>query len=483
MEDSGSTGTLEKPSTSLVRAISIGLIKIDPSTGSLLATCPNMDDVDTRQAIQAAKKAFAGWSKTTGKARYELLMKWYDLSMQNIDDLATILSAECGKPFAEAKGEIVYGSSFLQWFAEEAKRVYGDVIPPNVPGRRIVVVRQPVGVCGLITPFNFPNSMLTRKAGAALAAGCTIIAKPAPETPLSTLSLCELAIRAGIPPGVVNAIVSNHDTAPKIGTELCTHPDVAKISFTGSTAVGKLLIQQSASTCKRVSMELGGNAPFIVFDDADVDSAVLGAMQSKFRNTGQTCVCTNRFFIQSAVFDEFLEKITDKVKQLKVGEPFEAGVEQGPLIHARALEKVERHLTDAVSKGAKIATGGKKHARGGNFFEPTVLSGMTREMQIFSEETFGPIAALYKFDTEEDVIRMANDTEFGLAAYFYSRDIGRVWRVGEALEYGMVGINCGLISTEVAPFGGVKSSGFGREGSKYGIEEYTFVKTMTMGIE
>jgi succinate-semialdehyde dehydrogenase/glutarate-semialdehyde dehydrogenase len=442
-----------------------------------------MDEVDTRRAIQAAKKAFAGWSKTTGKARYELLMKWYDLSMQNIDDLATILSAECGKPLAEAKGEIVYGSSFLQWFAEEAKRVYGDVIPPNVPGRRIVVVRQPVGVCGLITPFNFPNSMLTRKAGAALAAGGTIIAKPAPETPLSTLSLCELAIRAGIPPGVVNAIVSNHDTAPKIGTELCTNPDVAKISFTGSTAVGKLLIQQSASTCKRVSMELGGNAPFIVFDDADVDSAVLGAMQSKFRNTGQTCVCTNRFFIQSAVYDEFLEKITDKVKKLKVGEPFEAGVEQGPLIHARALEKVERHLTDAVSKGAKIATGGKKHARGGNFFEPTVLSGMTREMQIFSEETFGPIAALYKFDTEEDVIRMANDTEFGLAAYFYSRDIGRVWRVGEALEYGMVGINCGLISTEVAPFGGVKSSGFGREGSKYGIEEYTFVKTMTMGIE
>jgi len=450
----------------------------NPATGEVLGQVPDMGAAETRRAIEAAKAAWPGWRRKTAKERANLLRKWHDLMMANLDDLARLMTAEQGKPLAESKGEIGYAASFIEWFAEEGKRVYGDTIPSPWNDRRLVVVKEPVGVCCAITPWNFPAAMITRKAGPALAAGCTMVAKPAESTPLSAFALAVLAERAGIPAGVFNVLTGD----PKaIGGEMTSNPDVRKITFTGSTEVGRLLMRQSADTIKKVSLELGGNAPLIVFDDADLDAAVEGTIISKFRNTGQTCVCANRLYVQDGVYDTFAEKLIAAVKQLRVGNGFEAGIAQGPLIDEAAVEKVEEHISDAVSKGARVLLGGKRHSLGGTFFEPTVLADVTSEMKVAREETFGPVAPLFRFYKDEDAVQFSNDTEFGLASYFYSRDIGRIWRVAEDLEYGMVGINTGLISNEVAPFGGMKQSGIGREGSHYGIDEYIEVKYLCFG--
>lgn len=435
--------------------------------------------VETERAIAAAEAALPAWRAKTAKERSALLRKWFELMMANQEDLARLLSWEQGKPLTESRGEIAYGASFIEWFAEEAKRIYGDVIPHDKQGRRLVVIKQPIGVVAAITPWNFPNAMITRKAGPALAAGCTIVIKPASETPLSALALAELASRAGIPAGVVNVVTGN---ARAIGGELTRNPSVRKLSFTGSTGIGKMLMAQCADTMKKVSMELGGNAPFIVFDDADLDAAVAGAMASKYRNSGQTCVCTNRILVQDGVYDEFAKRLVAAVNALKVAPAHEAGAEQGPLINAKAVAKVEEHIADAVAKGAKVLAGGKPHALGGSFFEPTVLGEVTPAMLVARDETFGPLAPIFRFKTEAEAIAMANDTEFGLASYVYTRDLGRAWRVSEALEYGMVGVNEGIISTEIAPFGGIKESGTGREGSKYGIDDYVEMKYMCLGI-
>lgn len=451
----------------------------NPATGALIGTVPAMGAAETRRAIDAANAAWPAWRKKTAKERAAILRKWHDLMIAHADDLALILSTEQGKPLAEAKGEIGYAASFLEWFAEEGKRVYGDTIPSPANDKRIVVTKEPVGVCAAITPWNFPAAMITRKVGPALAAGCPIVVKPAEATPFSALAMAVLAERAGVPAGVFSVVTGE----PKaIGGELTSNPIVRKLSFTGSTPVGRLLMAQCAATVKKVSLELGGNAPFIVFDDADLDAAVEGAIASKYRNSGQTCVCTNRFYVHEKVYDAFAEKLTAAVAKLKVGLGTEAGVVQGPLINGAAVQKVESHIADALDKGARVTTGGKRHALGHGFFEPTVLTGVTPDMKVAKEETFGPLAPLFKFSTEEEAIRYANDTEFGLAAYFYSRDIGRVWRVAEALEYGMVGINAGIISNEVAPFGGVKQSGLGREGSHYGIDDYVVIKYMCVAV-
>ncbi|MET3247309.1 succinate-semialdehyde dehydrogenase/glutarate-semialdehyde dehydrogenase [Burkholderia sp. OAS925] len=439
---------------------------------------PRMGAAETRRAIDSANAAWPAWRASTAKQRAVILRKWHDLMLENADDLALILTTEQGKPLAEAKGEIQYAASFLEWFAEEGKRVNGDTIPTPASDKRIVVTKEPVGVCAAITPWNFPAAMITRKVGPALAAGCPIIVKPAEATPLSALALAVLAERAGVPRGVFNVVTGE----PKaIGAEMTGNPVVRKLSFTGSTPVGRLLMAQCAPTVKKVSLELGGNAPFIVFDDADLDAAVAGAIASKYRNSGQTCVCTNRFYVHDKVYDAFADKLRAAVQQLQVGRGTEAGVTQGPLINEAAVLKVESHIEDALAKGARVLTGGKRHALGHGFFEPTVLADVTPDMKVARDETFGPLAPLFRFSSDDEVIRLANDTEFGLASYFYSRDIGRVWRVAEALEYGMVGINTGLISNEVAPFGGVKQSGLGREGSHYGIDDYVVVKYMCVG--
>jgi succinate-semialdehyde dehydrogenase/glutarate-semialdehyde dehydrogenase len=450
----------------------------NPATGETIATVPRMGTAETRRAIDTANAAWPAWRATTAKQRAVILRKWHDLMMENADDLAKILTTEQGKPLAEAKGEIQYAASFLEWFAEEGKRVNGDTIPTPASDKRIVVTKEPIGVCAAITPWNFPAAMITRKVGPALAAGCPIIVKPAEATPLSALALAVLAERAGVPRGVFNVVTGEPKT---IGAEMTGNPIVRKLSFTGSTPVGRLLMAQCAPTVKKVSLELGGNAPFIVFDDADLDAAVAGAIASKYRNSGQTCVCTNRFYVHDKVYDAFAGKLRVAVEQLKVGRGTEDGVTQGPLINEAAVLKVESHIEDALAKGARIVTGGKRHALGHGFFEPTVLADVTPAMKVARDETFGPLAPLFRFSSDEEVIRLANDTEFGLASYFYSRDIGRVWRVAEALEYGMVGINTGLISNEVAPFGGVKQSGLGREGSHYGIDDYVVIKYMCVG--
>ena len=450
----------------------------NPANGAVVGSVPKMGAAETRMAIEAADNALAAWRAKLAKERAAILRKWFELMMANQDDLALLMTAEQGKPLAESKGEIAYAASFLEWFAEEGKRIYGDVIPQHQGDKRIVVIKQPVGVCGAITPWNFPAAMITRKAGPALAAGCTLVIKPATQTPFSAFALAELADRAGVPKGVINILTGS---AKEIGGELTSNPTVRKITFTGSTEVGRELMRQSADTIKKISLELGGNAPFLVFDDADLDAAVEGAMISKYRNAGQTCVCANRILVQDKVYDAFAAKLAEKVKALKVGAGTEAGVTIGPLIDDKAVAKVEEHVQDALAKGAKILVGGHKHQLGGLFYEPTLLTEVTTDMKITREETFGPVAPLFRFNTEEEGIAMANDTEFGLASYFYARDIGRIWRVGEALESGMVGINTGLISTEVAPFGGVKQSGIGREGSKYGVEEFLEVKYLCMG--
>ena len=450
----------------------------NPADGSRLGTVPRAGAAETRRAIEAANTAWPAWRSKTAQERCTILRRWFDLMMANQEDLAKLMTAEQGKPLAESRGEIAYAASFVEWFAEEGRRIYGDTIPAPFGDRRIVVIKQPIGVCAAITPWNFPAAMITRKAGAALAAGCTMVVKPASETPYSALALAELAERAGIPAGVFSVITGS---ASAIGGEMTGNPIVRKVTFTGSTEIGKLLIAQSAATVKKVSMELGGNAPFIVFDDADLDAAVVGAIASKYRNTGQTCVCANRLLVQDGVYDAFTAKLVEAVGRLKVADGMADGAQQGPLINMKAVEKIEEHIADATAKGAHIALGGQRHALGGTFFQPTVLTDVTPEMKVAREETFGPLAPLFRFKTEEEAIRMANDTEFGLASYFYSRDIGRIWRVGEALEYGIVGINEGLISTAVAPFGGVKESGLGREGSHYGIEDYLEVKYMCMG--
>jgi succinate-semialdehyde dehydrogenase/glutarate-semialdehyde dehydrogenase len=450
----------------------------NPATGAELGTIPNMGAAETRRAIEASARAFPAWAAKTAKERAVILRRWFDLMMANQEDLAVIMTAEQGKPLAEAKGEIAYAASFIEWFAEEGKRLYGDVIPGHQPDKRLVVIRQPVGVVAAITPWNFPSAMITRKAGPALASGCTFLCKPATQTPYSALALAELAQRAGIPAGVFNVLTGS---ATAIGGEMTSNPIVRKVTFTGSTEIGKKLMVQCAGTMKKISLELGGNAPFIVFDDADLDAAVDGALASKYRNTGQTCVCANRLLVQAGVYDAFAQKLATAVGKLRVGDGLAGATEQGPLIDANALAKVEEHVQDALGKGAKVVLGGKRHALGGTFFEPTILANVTRDMLVAREETFGPLAPLFKFDTEEQAIKMANDTEFGLASYFYTRDLARSWRVSEKLEYGIVGINTGIISTEVAPFGGVKESGVGREGSKYGIVDYTELKYMCVG--
>ena len=451
----------------------------NPATGEVISTLPDMGVAETRAAIEAANAAWPAWRAKTAKERANILRKLYFLMIENQEDLAQILTAECGKPIIEGRGEIAYGASFIEWFGEEAKRVYGDVIPAPFNDRRIVVVKQPIGVCAAITPWNFPIAMVTRKVGPALAAGCPIILKPAHDTPLSALALVELAERAGVPAGVFSVITSHGGSV--VGAEMTSNPIVRKLSFTGSTAIGKILMRQCSDTIKKMSLELGGNAPFIVFDDADVDAAVSGAIASKYRNTGQTCVCVNRFLIQDGIYDLFTSKLVAAVEAMKIGNGAEEGVAQGPLINVAGLEKVEDHVQDALDKGAKIATGGQRHELGGTFYQPTVLTGAGKDMKIANEETFGPVSALFRFSTEDEAIAMSNDTEFGLAAYFYTRDAARVWRVAEALEYGIVGVNEGIISTEVAPFGGVKESGLGREGSKYGIEDFMEIKYMCMG--
>ena len=451
----------------------------NPATGEVIASLPDMGPAETAAAIEAAHAAGPAWRSKTAKERAQILRRYFDLMMENQEDLAQILTAEGGKPLAEARGEIAYGASFIEWFAEEAKRAYGDVVPATFSDRRIVVTKEPIGVCGLITPWNFPNAMITRKTGPALAAGCTVVLKPAAETPLSALAMAELAQRAGIPAGVFNIVTTSKGS--KVGDELCRNPLVRKISFTGSTGVGKILMRQCADTVKKLSLELGGNAPFIVFDDANLDKAVAGAMASKYRNTGQTCVCVNRFLVQDGIYDAFAEKFAAAVRGLKVGNGAEEGVTQGPLINEAGVQKVEEHVSDALNHGATVVTGGKRHALGSTYYEPTVLAGVTTTMKVAKEETFGPLAPLFRFKTEDEAIQMANDTEFGLASYFYTKDAARVWRVGEALEYGIIGINEGIISTEVAPFGGVKESGLGREGSKYGLEDFMEIKYMCMG--
>ena len=452
---------------------------INPATGGVIANVADLTVVDTSAAIDAAYAAKADWAAWTGKERAAVLRKWYDLMLANADDLATILTTEMGKPWTEARGEIFYAASFIEWFAEEAKRIYGDVIPGHQRDKRIVVIKQPIGVVGSITPWNFPTAMIARKVAPALAVGCTFVARPAELTPLSALAMAVLAERAGIPAGVFNVIPSSDSAA--IGQELCANEKVAKITFTGSTRVGKILMSQCSNTIKKMSLELGGNAPFIVFDDADLDAAVAGAMIAKYRNNGQTCVCANRIYVQAGVYDAFAEKLKVAVAGLRVGDGFADGVTTGPLINDAAVAKVEDHIADAVGKGAVVALGGARDARGAGFFAPTILTGVTQDMKVAREETFGPVAPLFKFEDEADVVAMANDSEFGLAAYFYSTDHARVWRVAEALETGMVGINTGLISTEVAPFGGVKQSGLGREGSKYGADDYLEIKYLCMG--
>ena len=450
----------------------------NPATGELIADVPRMAAGETRRAIEAAEQAWNPWRAQPAKIRAGILRRWYELMIEHANDLALIMTAEQGKPLAEAKGEIHYAASFLEWFAEEAKRVYGDTIPSPSADKRIVVLKEPVGVCAAITPWNFPAAMITRKVGPALAAGCPIVLKPAEATPLSALALAVLAQRAGLPPGVLSVVTGD----PKlIGAELTSHRAVRKLSFTGSTAVGRLLMAQCAPTVKKLSLELGGNAPFIVFEDADLDAAVVGAMASKYRNCGQTCVCANRFYVHEGVYDTFVEKLVSEVQKLKVGNGTSPDVTQGPLINETAVKKVELHISDALSRGARVATGGKRHELGFGFFEPTVLTGVTAAMRIAKEEVFGPVAPLFRFSTDEELVQLANDTEFGLAAYFYSRDITRIWRVAEALEYGMVGINTGMISNEVAPFGGIKQSGLGREGSHYGIDDYVVTKYLCFG--
>ncbi len=450
----------------------------NPASGALVGNAPVMRANETRRAIEAAAHALTAWRTKTAKERSAILRRWFDLMMANQEDLALILTTEQGKPLAESKGEIGIGAAYVEWFAEEARRVYGDVIPTIANDRRLLVIKQPVGVCAAITPWNFPSSMITRKVSPALAAGCTVVIKPAEATPFSAFALAELAQRAGFPPGVLNVITGD---APAIGGEMCSNPTVRKVSFTGSTEIGRLLAKQVAPTVKKLSLELGGNAPFIVFDDADLDAAAEGAIVSKYRNSGQTCVCANRFFVHANVYDAFALKLAQKVRTLKVGPGTEAGVVQGPLINADAIAKVEEHVADAMAAGARALTGGRRHALGGTFYEPTVLADVTPTMKIFREETFGPVAPLIRFSSDDEVVELANRTEFGLASYFYSRDIGRIFRVAEALEYGMVGVNTGLITTEVAPFGGVKESGLGREGSKYGIDEYVEIKYIALG--
>lgn len=453
---------------------------INPADQRPLAAVADLGEAQTLQAIAAANAALADWRARTARERATILRAWFALIMAHQEDLARLLSAEQGKPLTESRGEIAYGASFIEWFAEEARRVYGDVVPHDRQGRRLLVLRQPIGVVAAITPWNFPNAMITRKVAPALAAGCTVVVKPAAETPLSALALAELARRAGVPAGVLNVVTGSD--APAIGAALTTSPLVRKLSFTGSTAVGKQLMAQCAATMKRVSMELGGNAPFIVFDDADLDAAVAGALASKYRNSGQTCVCTNRFLVQEGIYAAFSQRLVEAVAALKVAPAEVEGAQQGPLISPRALAKVQAHIDDALTQGARLLTGGKPHALGGQFFEPTVLGEVTASMRVAREETFGPLAALFRFRDEQEAIRLANDTEYGLAAYVYTRDLGRAWRVSEALEYGMVGVNEGIISTEVAPFGGIKESGIGREGSRYGIDDYLELKYLCLGI-
>ena len=450
----------------------------NPATGEIIGSIPKMATDETRRAIVAGQTAFADWRQRTGKERGNILRAWFDMIMANQDDLARIMTAEQGKPLAESKGEIAYAASFIEWFAEEAKRVYGDTIPGHARDRRVVVLKEPVGVAVAITPWNFPAAMITRKAGPALAAGCPMVVKPATATPFSALALAVLAERAGVPKGILSVITG---ASSAIGSEMTGNRLVKKLSFTGSTEIGKQLMAACADSIKKVSLELGGNAPFIVFDDADLDAAVAGAMASKYRNTGQTCVCANRILVQDGVFDQFADKLADAVAAMKVGNGLTGDFDQGPLIDAAAVDKVEEHVQDALAKGARVITGGKRHALGGTYYEPTVMADVTPEMKVAREETFGPLAPLFRFKTEQDGIDMANDTEFGLAAYFYAGGMGRVWRVAEALESGMVGINSGIISTEVAPFGGVKESGIGREGSKYGLDEYLEIKYLCIG--
>jgi succinate-semialdehyde dehydrogenase/glutarate-semialdehyde dehydrogenase len=450
----------------------------NPATGEAIGEVPSMAAAETRRAIEAAHRAQGAWRALLAKERAAILRRLNDLMLENAEDLAVIMTAEQGKPLSESKGEIAYAASFIEWFAEEGKRVYGDTIPQNAKGRRILVLKEPIGVFAAITPWNFPSAMITRKAGPGWSAGCTGVIRPASQTPFSALALAVLAERAGMPAGVCNVITG---ASGETGPELTSNPRVRKLSFTGSTEVGAKLLAQCAATIKKTSMELGGNAPFIVFDDADLDAAVAGAMASKYRNTGQTCVCANRILVQDGVYDAFTAKLKAAVEAMKVGNGMEPGVTQGPLINADAVKKVEEHIADALQRGARVVTGGRRHTLGGNFFQPTLLADVPKEALIFKEETFGPVAPLFRFRTEEEAIRLANDTEFGLASYFYARDVGRIFRVAEALEYGIIGINEGIISTEVAPFGGVKSSGLGREGSKYGIEDYLEIKYLAVG--
>ncbi|GIZ53250.1 NAD-dependent succinate-semialdehyde dehydrogenase [Noviherbaspirillum aridicola] len=453
----------------------------NPADGATLCSVPNMGAAEAERAIAAAQAAFPAWAAKTGKERAAVMRKWFDLMLANADDLAALMTAEQGKPLPEAKGEVAYGASFVEWFAEEAKRVSGDVMSTTWSDKRMVVLRQPIGVCAAITPWNFPIAMITRKVAPAMAAGCTIVIKPAEQTPLSALALAELAQRAGVPAGVINIITADAEHSIEVGKVLCDSTVVRHLSFTGSTPVGRILMRQSAPTVKKLALELGGHAPFIVFDDADLDAAVEGALVSKYRNAGQTCVCTNRIYAHESIYDAFVAKLAEGARKIKVGNGFEPGVNQGPLIDEQAVAKVNEHVSDALSKGAKLLAGGRTHALGGRFYEPTVLADTTPDMLVMNEETFGPVAAVTRFSTEEEAIAAANATDFGLASYFYSRDIGRVWRVAEKLEYGMVGINTGIISNEVAPFGGVKQSGLGREGSKYGIDEYLEMKYLCMG--
>jgi succinate-semialdehyde dehydrogenase / glutarate-semialdehyde dehydrogenase len=449
----------------------------NPADGSAIGTVPKLGAAETRRAIEAANTSWADWRSRTAKDRAGILRRWYELIMENQEDLAQLMTAEQGKPLAESRGEVGFGASFIEWFAEEGRRIYGDTIPQHQNDRRLLVIKEPIGVVAAITPWNFPSAMITRKCGPALAVGCPVVVKPASATPYSALALAVLAEEAGIPKGVFNVVTGS---AGAIGGELTSNPIVRKLTFTGSTEIGKVLLAQSASTVKKVSMELGGNAPFIVFDDADLDAAVEGAMISKYRNTGQTCVCANRVLVQDGVYDAFAEKFSAKVAALKVADGFDEGSQQGPLIDMAAVEKVEEHIADATSKGARVLVGGSRHALGGNFFEPTVVADVTADMAVAREETFGPLAPLFRFKTEEEAIRLANATEFGLASYFYSRDIGRIWRVSEGLEFGLVGINTGLLSTSEVPFGGIKESGMGREGSKYGVDDYLEIKYLCM---
>lgn len=450
----------------------------NPATGEVIASVPKMGADETRTALAAAEQAQVEWRNLLAKERANILRRWFDLMMENQEDLAQLMTLEQGKPLVESRGEIAYAASFIEWFAEEGKRVNGETIPQHQSDKRIVVIKQPVGVCVAITPWNFPSAMITRKVGPALAAGCAVVVKPATQTPLSAFALCELAEQAGVPPGVLSVLTGS---SSEIGAEMTSNPVVRHLSFTGSTEVGRLLMKQCSDSIIKVALELGGNAPFIVFDDADVDEAVQGAIMSKYRNAGQTCVCSNRIYVQDGVYDEFAEKLAKEVSAMQVGSGFEEGIVQGPLIDMAAVEKVEEHISDAVNKGAELKLGGERHALGGSFFQPTILTNVSSDMKVAKEETFGPLAPLFRFSEEKDVIRQANDTEFGLAAYFYSRDLARTWRVSEGLEYGMVGINTGIISNEIAPFGGIKQSGIGREGSQHGIEEYLEMKYLCVG--